>query len=1142
MRVELTITHKGILLVSIPLVVLLTIVVSVYWMHKLNQRAIENAARSKEAISQSHELKRLLIDSESAVRGYVLSRNQGFADPHHRAVKSVPAVLNELKRLARDDAEQFAITEQLEAKASEKLTIESKIESLARQGDFDQAAFLIKSEIGIQAMDEFRQEVNGFLRREGEREADQRLAIERSWRQLRAVLTGGAAAAIVTTFFLGLFFSRGISRRVKALSEKVNRLAEGKDLTSPIGGTDEIARLDDAFRAMAASLAEAAKKERALFDNTLDVICALDERGRFVRVNQASAKVWGFRPEELADQSLEGVVLAEDLGRLERMLLSCRAGTPVNDVEIACAKKDGSPAHVLWSAVWSDPDRMTFCVIHDVSARKRAEADLRLKTAYLEQLYESSPEGIVVINNEDVIISANPAFIRMFGYAAEEVVGRRALDLIVPEELREEASELTARVAQSASISIETSRCRKDGTRLQVSILGTPIRINEEQIAVYGIYRDISRQRTAEEALRESEARFRSAFDHAPIGKAIVAQDGRFLQVNRAFCEIVGYSEEEMLRLTFQAITQPDDLEADLANVRRLREGAIPSYQMEKRYLHKEGHEVWVSLSGSVVRGPKGEPLYFLSQIQDIDAQKRAREELIRLAHVTESIGEFVVILDLMGHISYVNHAVLAHYGYRIDEVLGKSVEIFLSTRNPPETRQKIRVATLQGGWSGDVVSITKDGHEFWISLTTSLLLHDGAVRGSVSIARDISVRKQLEGDLAQARDAALESVRVKSKFLANMSHELRTPLNGIIGMTGLLLDTPLSPSQREFAETIRTSADALLQIITDLLDFSRIETGRLRVECVEFNLRGLVDEVVQLLAERAHRKGLEMAALIYRDVPSQLCGDPGRLRQVLVNLAGNALKFTDQGKVVVRVQKDRESDASVTVRFIVSDTGIGIPEEIQGSLFAAFSQADDSATRKYGGTGLGLAISRKIIEVMGGEIGLESAPGKGSTFWFTVELQKPSPRPGFTQPPEVPPPEETEPDPVPVASPDLQGDLSESLVEDEAVDREVLAKLQEEFGSGLIHELIDLFLQETPQRLSAFSSAKDGDGLAISRSALALASSCHELGIRRLASLCHELYSPEGASSAERVREVAGLLETEFERVRQALGILRHP
>jgi signal transduction histidine kinase/CheY-like chemotaxis protein len=260
------------------------------------------------------------------------------------------------------------------------------------------------------------------------------------------------------------------------------------------------------------------------------------------------------------------------------------------------------------------------------------------------------------------------------------------------------------------------------------------------------------------------------------------------------------------------------------------------------------------------------------------------------------------------------------------------------------------------------------------------------------------SERAELLTDLAQRNQELQELTRLKSEFLATMSHEIRTPLSGVIGMTGLLMDTKMTPEQREYVETIRASGDALLEIINDILDFSRIEAGRVRLENLEFSVRYVTEEAVELFADAAANKGLELIMDAEPDVPEAVIGDPGRLRQVLINVIGNAIKFTDSGEVIVRARRQETKGPGVSIRFEISDTGIGMSDESQSRVFAVYSQADSSTTRRHGGTGLGLAIARMLTQLMGGEMGVSSQKGKGSTFWFTALFHEAPARMRFSE------------------------------------------------------------------------------------------------------------------------------------------------
>ncbi|MDX6559811.1 MAG: hypothetical protein QOF72_2860, partial [Blastocatellia bacterium] len=511
---------------------------------------------------------------------------------------------------------------------------------------------------------------------------------------------------------------------------------------------------------------------------------------------------------------------------------------------------------------------------------------------------------------------------------------------------------------------------------------------------------EVAEREAAQQTLRASEERFKDFFELSVDIIGIADFNGYFQTINDSFIGVLGYSRQEFLSRPFMDFVHPDDMAKTLhAYEDQLKQGKTVLF-LKNRYLHKDGTAVCLEWTAR----PDIPSASIFCIARDVTERERAAEEHRRIeSELTKNEEQLVeaqhiALLgswewDIPTNVTSWSEALYHIYGVRPEDC-PTTFEGYLSLVHPDDREHAsalIEKAVRTGqGFSYDHRIIWPDKsvrfHHVNLKVTLDKEGHPVKLFGT---AQDVTDRVQLEEELKEARDVALESARLKSEFLANMSHEIRTPMNGVVGTTGLLLDTKLDADQREWAETIRSSGDALLTIINDILDFSKIEAGKLEFEMVDFDLRDAVEETMDLLAERARAKKLEFGSLVYRDVATGLRGDPGRLRQVLTNLIGNALKFTEQGEVIVRAEKESESETAITIRFTVSDTGIGITEAAQARLFRAFTQADGSMTRKYGGTGLGLSISKQLVEMMGGKMGVISTPGEGSTFWFTAELAR---------------------------------------------------------------------------------------------------------------------------------------------------------
>ena len=489
---------------------------------------------------------------------------------------------------------------------------------------------------------------------------------------------------------------------------------------------------------------------------------------------------------------------------------------------------------------------------------------------------------------------------------------------------------------------------------------------------------------------------FQTLIDSFPDHIYIKDPAGRYLFDNKSHMKFLGAtSASQVLGKTVFDMFPRDMAERFDADDRAVIESGQPQVSREEPITDWNGRRGWVSTTKVPWRAPDQTIVGLVCISRDISRRKQAEAAVEYERHLLHTlmdhVPDIIYFKDLESRFLRINRAFATQAGF-LDpaEAVGRTNAEFTTPENAQRTLRDEQEVMRSGLpiINKEEKQTWADGRVRWLS-TTKMPFRDqeGKIIGTFGISRDVSDRKRTEVELQMAKDAAEAATRAKSDFLANMSHEIRTPMNAILGMTDLALDTELTPEQRECLQTVKISADALLSLLNDILDFSKIEAGKLELDPVRFLLRDCLGDALKTLAFQAHGKGLELACRIPTDVPDALVGDAGRLRQVIINLVGNGIKFTAAGEVLVAVEVESRSAGQVCLHFSVSDTGIGIPPDRQHLLFQAFSQADSSTTRKYGGTGLGLAISRQLIGLMGGQIWVDSMPGAGSVFHFTVHL-----------------------------------------------------------------------------------------------------------------------------------------------------------
>jgi PAS domain S-box-containing protein len=625
-----------------------------------------------------------------------------------------------------------------------------------------------------------------------------------------------------------------------------------------------------------------------------------------------------------------------------------------------------------------------------LAQRRRAAQALRESVSMVKATLEAATDGILVLDLDSRIEGYNNRFLELWrispSQAAEadaaNIVAYAATQLADPEEfLRQvEKSDVNPALGTHDTLRFRDGRVFERDCR--------PRRVGDEIVGTVRSFRDITEREKASASLRLMESIVVNANDAVLL--TTVSEANRHYTVvfaNGSFTRETGFESAEILGKDARSLYSPDVDRSEVLRLGRLLAKKEPC-RGELLLRCKDNREIWAEMSFVPVLDAAGMATHLIVIGRNVTERKKMEHELRKLSGAIEQCPVSVVITDLKGHIEYVNPKFTELTGYTLEEVRGQNPRVLKSGDTTPEEYVRLWETIRTGEWSGYFHNRKKNGELFWEAARICPIRDArGEPTHYLAVKEDITDRRRIEEALAQAKESAEAASRAKSEFLANMSHEIRTPMNGIIGFTQLTLQTELSTDQRDYLETVESSGHALLRIINDILDFSKIEAGRLEMERELFSLRETLAGAVNTVAPEAMSKGLDLSWGIDPGVPDALIGDSTRVRQVLLNLLGNAVKFTARGFIRAEVTAESLNDATAVLHFAVRDSGIGIAPAHHKAIFEPFQQADGSTTRKFGGTGLGLAISARLARYMRGRIWVESELGRGSTFHVTASF-----------------------------------------------------------------------------------------------------------------------------------------------------------